>query len=125
MAVLVNEKKPRFISPTQVGAKLGSGREADFLRIDVLALGVGDSIYFGSDGKDDILLSENGHEQTFTTERRRAFPHMITESGEQPEEIFRNSRKAGTIIDDYSLLKLQVPRFRHAKRITSTRCAGS
>lgn len=107
MAILVHDKNPRFIPATQVGAKLGSGREAEFLKIDVLALGVGDSIYFGSDGKDDILLSENGHEQTFNDDEG-FFLRMITESGEQPEEIFRNSRKSGTIIDDYSLLKLQV-----------------
>lgn len=107
MAIRVHDGDPQFIVASQVGAKLGSGREADFLKIDLLQLETGDAIYFGSDGKDDILLADDGHEQTFNHDET-FFLHKISESKGDLEEIFRNSANVGTIIDDYSLLKLQV-----------------
>ena len=106
-AILVRGNQPQFMQNMRVGAKLGSGREADYLDIDVLALSAGDSVYFGSDGKDDILLAQKGHEQIFNDDEK-FFLRKITESAGRVEEIFRLSSEGGTIIDDYSLLKLQV-----------------
>jgi len=107
MAVAVHNGVPQFIHTPQVGAKLGSGREADYLNINVLGLKAGDFVFFGSDGKDDILFAQDGHEQTFNDDET-FFLRKISESEGKLEEIFRRSCEAGTIIDDYSLLKLQV-----------------
>lgn len=107
MAVLVHENQPQFLPTREVGAKLGSGREKDFLKITLASLDAGDAVYFGSDGKDDILLTDNGHEQTFNDDEN-FFLRMITDSGGDLGAIFRNSCNLGTIIDDYSLLRLQV-----------------
>lgn len=106
-AILVHDNQPQFMQNMQVGAKLGSGREADFLRIDTLSLVPDDAVYFGSDGKDDILLTQNSNEQVFNDDENM-FLRTITESSGNLEAIFRRSCEAGTIIDDYSLLKLQV-----------------
>ncbi len=107
MAILVRNNDPQFLPAREVGAKLGSGREKDFLSITMTSLAAGDAVYFGSDGKDDILLTENRHEQTFNDDET-FFLRLIQESKGDLDEIFRLSGSKGTVIDDYSLLKLQV-----------------
>ena len=97
----------RIMKDQVVLHKLGSGLPQKPLTLDVVQLSEGDSIYFGSDGKDDILL-EKSEDNPIYNEDPIFFMNMLSQANGNLNETYSIIQSKGEIIDDFSILKLSI-----------------
>lgn len=85
--------------------KIGMPGTAEEIVIELYALRPGESLIFGSDGRDDVRLNggdEVNHDDHF-------FLSLVEAAGGILENIYELTGRTGTIIDDYSLLSITSP----------------
>ena len=89
--------------------KLGFTLGKSVAAVNMMQLKTGDSIFLGSDGREDVVLHGTVDVMTGEGEFNRDddfYAHMIEKSGGDLKETFAAIREAGQITDDISMLKI-------------------
>ena len=105
--VLYRDSKASFLEHELMLRKLGFsfGGESQF-SIKVFQLRPKDKIIFGSDGRDDILLSTSDGNKVIN-EDEKEFLKSVEEGEGELEKILESILKKGELTDDLSLIKLE------------------
>lgn len=94
----------RFIGPENASCKIGMpGSEAE-IDIHLHYLHAGETVLFGSDGRDDIRIKGSDT----VSDDHSTFLSLTREAGADLKKIFMLTRELGEVIDDYSLLRIQI-----------------
>lgn len=105
--VLYRDGKATFTEEELTMRKIGTVGFDDGLKVRTLQLHKGDTVFLGSDGRDDVKLGED--EETgfrIINEDETMFLRCVEEGEGDLEKIVENIRKRGELTDDLSLLKL-------------------
>lgn len=101
--VLYRDGRAEFKDSGLQQRKLGVSSEfTEYVSIRCLQLQTNDTIIIGSDGRDDIVLFENGDMNM----DENKFLEVVEESNGNIKEIYSNLQKRGEITDDLSFLKI-------------------
>ena len=103
--ILYRDKKAKFIEPNISLRKLGTEGIEGQVSINVVNLEKYDSIFIGSDGKDDILL-QNENNLRIINEDESVILNILEKINGKIEFLVEEIYKIGDIIDDVSLIKL-------------------
>ncbi len=103
--ILYRDNKATYIEPTVNLRKLGTEGIEGQVSISVINLEDKDSIFIGSDGKDDILL-KNESNQRIINEDDSVILKILEQIDGNIENILDEIYKIGDIIDDLSIIKL-------------------
>ncbi|MCZ8155101.1 MAG: SpoIIE family protein phosphatase [Leptospira sp.] len=105
LPVLFRDNKASYLTADFGYQKLGTLGSQPKIKVKNFQLLAGDVVIFGSDGKDDILLSAK--DKNYDVNSDDLFFLRIVESNDaRPESIYRSLKKEGTIIDDISLIRI-------------------
>lgn len=103
-SVLLRDGLSSFISESSMMRKLGTMENPD-IKISQINLFRGDTVICGSDGKDDIeIQKENG--QKIINEDENIFRYIAAESHGDLKLIAEKLKRAGTLTDDLSMLRI-------------------
>ncbi|MFN3603184.1 MAG: SpoIIE family protein phosphatase [Leptonema sp. (in: bacteria)] len=102
--VLYRNGKAEFLNTTTEYKKFGTPGLIGKISILLAKLEPNDVIFFGSDGKDDLILSKNGKE--YINEDETLFLKIIEESNGNLNTIIDNIKKTGQLMDDISIIKI-------------------
>ncbi|MCB1193103.1 MAG: SpoIIE family protein phosphatase [Leptospiraceae bacterium] len=80
------------------------------LYINLFNLQDGDSLFAGSDGKDDLFLGQDGLNNRIINSDDNLFLRVIKNSHGELKEIYNTLKKNGEFIDDVSLMKVSYKR---------------
>lgn len=94
----------KFIGPENSCCKIGMPGDAGNIRIHLHHLQPGEIIIFGSDGRDDLRLKESDS----INDDSELFLSIVRDSSAILENIWLGAQEKGEIIDDYSLLSIQI-----------------
>ncbi|GBF50285.1 hypothetical protein LPTSP4_18100 [Leptospira ryugenii] len=104
--VLYRDGEASFLSTEHSLRKIGftemSGEE---VLIQVFPMKIGDVIILGTDGRDDLLLSENVGSRNINDDETLFLQHVKRADGNLPE-IIQSMECFGTITDDCSLMRI-------------------
>lgn len=104
-AVLYRDEKANFIEDSLQLRKIGFMGVDKQVYIKTFSLLPGDSIFIGSDGKDDlVIVDENGEESI--NEDETLFLRVLEDSKGDLEKIPENLTTHGSLMDDLSLLEV-------------------
>lgn len=106
-AVLRNGKA-NFLRMRDVQGRLGMPPESNrkFV-VHTFRLQAGDSMFLGSDGKDDLELSRNSEGPRAMNEDDKIFLRQIEKHRGDLQAIYQGLREIGSITDDLSLVKIE------------------
>jgi hypothetical protein len=100
--ILFRDNKAEYIIEDIKYTKLGNYKSKKFIKINTFQLKNGDTILFGSDGREDILyLDENGEQKHQIEEER--FLEIVEKTEAQIFTIYEELKKIGEFKDDVSL----------------------
>ncbi|EQA36251.1 SpoIIE-like protein phosphatase domain protein [Leptospira inadai serovar Lyme str. 10] len=103
-SVLYRDGKASFIETDLELRKLGLDSEYEF-KVKKFQLHTGDVIILASDGRDDLLIgTDNG--KRIINEDETIFLGVVEKADGQIDEVDRNIRLIGEIIDDLSILRI-------------------
>lgn len=85
--------------------KLGSPIQTEF-SVEEFQLGTGDVLFFGSDGRDDLLI-QNSDGLKYMNENEKLFLEVIKESDGVLEDIYEKLNSLGEIKDDISIIRVE------------------
>lgn len=97
--------KAGFIGRENAGLKIGMPGEPTEVAIELHTLKPGETIIFGSDGRDDIRLGDDGA----INASEELFLSIAESTGGDLKAILQKTQELGEIIDDYSLLSIHLP----------------
>jgi hypothetical protein len=104
--VLYRDGKASFLSQDLYYQKIGT-KQLDSIQIQKTLLSSGDTLFIGSDGKDDIQLQDiNG--KIGINEDETLFLKIVENSEGNLNTIYYLVRDKGNLIDDFSLMKVQL-----------------
>ncbi len=103
--ILFRDNKAKFIEPNTNLRKLGTEGIDGQVSINVINLEKNDSIFIGSDGKDDILL-QNENKHRIINEDESVILNVLEKINGNIEILLDEIYKIGEIYDDLSLIKL-------------------
>lgn len=104
--VIYRNGKASFIEEEMQLRKLGTVGIKGRLKIVTFHLQPGDVIIAGSDGRDDVVLSEDGKGNRVINEDEMLFLHHVEAANGQLKEIKDEILKTGALMDDLSLLRV-------------------
>jgi len=96
----------RFIEKELTLRKLGMPENDELFRVKTFKLEKGDAIFVGSDGRDDILLSQDASGNTLMNTDETLFLRVIEKADGDLQKIRDGLSSAGDITDDLSLVRL-------------------
>ncbi len=102
--VLYRDQKAVFLNTQTEFKKFGTPGLVGKIFISLAVLKPNDVIFFGSDGRDDLILSQNGKE--YVNEDEYLFLRIIEESNGDLLTIIQNIKKVGQLMDDISIVKI-------------------
>jgi tetratricopeptide (TPR) repeat protein len=106
-AVLYRDGKASFIQTKSFYRKLGTPDADGGIVVDTFQIQNGDVLLLGSDGRDDIDLSNTTNGQRSINEDENLFLGVVEASDGNLNAIKQNLIKKGEITDDLSLLRLE------------------
>lgn len=104
--VLYRKGKASFLEESIQNYKLGVFEETFETAINVFPMEPGDTIFCGSDGKDDLVLSESGRYRDINENPTLFLKHIEHVKG-NPGLVKESLRKSGLFVDDFSLISLE------------------
>ncbi|MFN3604550.1 MAG: SpoIIE family protein phosphatase [Leptonema sp. (in: bacteria)] len=104
--VLFRNQKASYIKPKEYLKKLGLYAEG-LLSISTLQLQVGDVLFLGSDGKDDIVIEKYPDGSRKINMDDNLFLNIVENSQGNLNAIYSNLSERGEIIDDFSLIRIE------------------
>lgn len=108
-SVLLREGRASFLETELTHRKLGVMTEdLKNTKIQTHKLIRGDTLIFGSDGRDDIIIGVSNGTQTINEDEHLFLNHVEQADG-RLEDIAAVIQKTGQLMDDLSLLKLEYP----------------
>lgn len=102
--VLYRNQKAEFLDTSTDFKKFGTPGLVGKIFIKVLKLQPNDIIFIGSDGKDDLILENNGKEMI--NEDETLFLRIVEDSKGELKLILENIKKVGKLMDDISIVKI-------------------
>lgn len=102
--VLYRNGKAEFLEKELMFYKFGVDAIEMPFYLRVIQLEPNDALFFGSDGRDDIIINEKG--SSFMNEDSDLFLKHIEHAGGDLSRIAQSIKRAGEITDDLSLLKV-------------------
>lgn len=106
-AVLYRDGKASFLETKSFYRKLGTTDTEGGIVVDTFQILNGDVLMIGSDGRDDILLSNTSDGIRVINEDEKMFLGIVEKSDANLERIYEELKKLGEITDDLSLLRLE------------------
>lgn len=104
-SILYRRGKAAFMDVETLFRKLGSPATSGNISIRTFQLQPGDVMIIGSDGRDDILLSEEGREPFMNEDESKILGHVEASDGNL-QGIFDRLTSWGTIIDDLTFIRI-------------------
>ncbi|TGK20138.1 stage II sporulation protein E [Leptospira fluminis] len=104
--VLYRDAKATFLDPEMALRKLGFSENTTEPLVRVYKLEKGDVLFLGSDGKDDIILSDPSKKESAMNEDEYLFLRFVELSKGNLEDLERLISAAGEISDDLSLMRI-------------------
>lgn len=102
--VLYRNQKAEFLDTMSNFKKFGTPGLLGKIFIKFVNLQPEDIIFIGSDGKDDLILQNNGKE--IINEDETLFLRIVEDSKGELKSILDNIQKVGKLIDDVSIVKI-------------------
>ncbi|MCB1160723.1 MAG: SpoIIE family protein phosphatase, partial [Leptospiraceae bacterium] len=106
--ILYRDGKADFIEHELYFRKLGTSGMSNSLFVSTFQMMPGDMLIMGSDGKDDLLIS-NAENTRIINEDETYFLKHVEESNGDLNDIFKAITEKYELIDDFSLLSIQYP----------------
>lgn len=107
-AVLLRDKKAAFISEERPEYKIGVDLQGLSLTIRETLLRSGDIVIAGSDGRDDILVSDDAtNESKSMNYNEKIFIQTVEDCEGNIQKIIEKIQSLGEITDDLSVLRLE------------------
>lgn len=106
-AVLYRDGKASFLETKSFYRKLGTTDTEGQIVVDTFQILSGDILMVGSDGRDDILLSNNTDGSRVINEDENLFLGIVEKANSDLEIIYQELINLGEITDDLSLLRLE------------------
>ncbi|MDZ4725419.1 MAG: SpoIIE family protein phosphatase [Leptospira sp.] len=106
LPVLYRDGKASYITPDFVYHKLGTLGSQPDIQVKQIQLAQGDMIFAGSDGKDDIMISQNGNEPEVNLDDK-FYLNIVEHAKGDPNYIFQLLSESGIIIDDISVIRIE------------------
>ena len=104
-AILYRDDIASFLPSSLEYRKLGTqGIQPPFLHVEYTKLVDGDVLFIGSDGKDDLIILNNGVKQM--NEDERLFSRIIESAKADLDLILKQIEMKGELSDDLSIMKL-------------------
>ncbi len=104
-AVLYRSGAASFVDDRSMFRKLGTPVEEGRLSVSTFQMHPGDVVLLGSDGRDDILLSE-GSDGRVVNQDESMFVRRVEESGGSLDRIVDSLLNGGELTDDLSLMRI-------------------
>ncbi|MCB1176109.1 MAG: SpoIIE family protein phosphatase, partial [Leptospiraceae bacterium] len=104
--VLYRDGKSSFLEDSLSLRKIGMTGLDSSLKVGVFKMKAGDSILIGSDGRDDILLSDKDEEERRINEDETLFLRSVEYGKGDVEQIAKCIKGIGELTDDLTLVKV-------------------
>lgn len=105
--VLYRDGQASFIGEDSIYRKLGTPiSRKTYISVDTFQLKKGDILICGSDGRDDVMIEEDGVKVLNQDEKR--FLWIVQESGASLEKIYESLVTHSQLTDDLSLVKVSI-----------------
>ncbi|WP_108976330.1 SpoIIE family protein phosphatase [Leptospira ryugenii] len=104
--VLYRDAKACYLEQKNQYFKLGTLGSLPRIEATKIQLNPGDIILLGSDGKDDLLIAMPDGENEINLDDK-LFLREVESKGANLSQIFKGLSEVGTIIDDFSLIRLE------------------
>ncbi|MCP4137812.1 MAG: response regulator [bacterium] len=104
--ILYRNQKATFIENELILRKLGVTIMEGPFRVKTYQLQPGDVIIAGSDGRDDILISQDESQDKLMNEDEMLFLEHVEKGDGSLEQIYQQLNKLGELSDDLSLLRI-------------------
>ncbi|HRG47877.1 MAG TPA: 7TM diverse intracellular signaling domain-containing protein [Leptospiraceae bacterium] len=105
--VLFRDGKTSFIGNDKVYRKLGSGMADNFVSIQTFQMHDGDVIINGSDGRDDLMITDNTEHTKALNYDEKIFLSIVKNAKGEINEIYKQLQLTGEFTDDLSLLRIE------------------
>jgi tetratricopeptide (TPR) repeat protein len=102
--VIYREGKAEFLDNTTEFRKFGTPGLVGKISLLVKKLEPGDILFVGSDGKDDLILSNNGQE--IINEDETLFLRLVEDAKGDLEKLIEKIKQTGKLMDDISLIRI-------------------
>ncbi|GIX41563.1 MAG: signal transduction protein [Leptospiraceae bacterium] len=102
--VLYRNQKAEFLDNTTEFRKFGTPGLMGKIYILVKKLDPNDILFVGSDGKDDLIINQNGEE--IINEDETLFLRLVEKSKGNLEELIHNINQTGKLMDDISIIRI-------------------
>lgn len=106
-SILYRDGKASFLENELFLRKIGTPGQENKFYIKLFQLQDDDIIFFGSDGRDDILIQSNELNEEIMNEDENLFIKTVEEANAEVEDIIKLTKIKGKISDDFSLLKIE------------------
>lgn len=116
--VLYRDSKASFLEEKYFFRKLGTPATEGKIAVSLFRLMKGDSVFIGSDGKDDLILSRQEEQGIIIGDEERILSVVEKTEGEL-KKILTELKRIGKISDDVSLLKITVKETKPEDRVLS------
>lgn len=104
--VLYRDGKAAFLDPELALRKLGFSENSTEPLVRVYKLEKGDVVFIGSDGRDDILISDPNKEEPSMNEDEFLFLRFVELANGNLQDLERLISAAGEVSDDLSLMRV-------------------
>lgn len=104
--ILYRDKKASFIEKELKLHKLGTPGVDNKITINTFQMEPGDSLFLGSDGKDDIILQDNDNQTNILNEDENLILNFIDEQNGDLSKIVHSIKRKATLKDDLSIMKI-------------------
>ncbi|TGK42428.1 SpoIIE family protein phosphatase [Leptospira andrefontaineae] len=104
--VLYRDGVAEFIDPPTQIFKVGYENVESEFAVGVFRMRNGDSIFFGSDGRDDLLIGKNSDGSRIINEDENEFLKRVREGEGSLKKIYDSVISFGELTDDFSLLSV-------------------
>jgi len=108
-AILYRDEKASFLPNDLSNCKIGTmGIQNEFNKVEDFQLKAGDSLFIGSDGKDDIILKPTVSSGRSINQDEFLFSKIIEKTKGSLIEIRKEMRDYGELSDDLSIMKISI-----------------
>ncbi len=104
--LLSPEGKAQFMKSRKMTAKIGISDAGRNLAVSVRRLEPGETVIFGSDGRDDIQTSLDDNGERIISSDETLFLKSVEAARGNASEILKETEKKGTLTDDFSLITI-------------------
>ncbi|MCB1192234.1 MAG: SpoIIE family protein phosphatase [Leptospiraceae bacterium] len=104
--VLFRDGSAQFLKERKKSRKIGSIGIKPYVHVERFQLKSGDSIFIGSDGKDDIILKKSDSKKREINFNEKLFLNIVVQKKGNLKQIVKEIEKRGELMDDLSILKI-------------------